>query len=112
LKGLAAALGGDASVAQLAALMRLPGFANRKYADTPEATILEAALERRFNPDDFREYFLVLPTEDPRTAEASDSELGIAVAVLGTCGFLQWCREHPATSGSRSGTPCVPTSSD
>jgi RepB DNA-primase from phage plasmid len=96
LRGLATALGGDPAVTHLAALMRLPGFANRKYQDDPIATIVTADLARRFNPSDFIDYYIESQPSVPHTDAASDDALGPLAPVLATCGFLQWCRDHPA----------------
>jgi putative DNA primase/helicase len=105
LKGLARHLEADPMVAQLAALMRLPGYVNRKYPDAPMAAIIEDHPERQFNLSDFDEYVLVRPSTAPSLSTSPRSgsngrrrieSLGQLAAVLETCSFLQWCRDHPA----------------
>jgi hypothetical protein len=98
LKGLRAALGGDPMVAQVAALMRVPGYVNRKYPDAPVAKILEAHADRRFNPSDFGDFWIELPDDaDRRTESDPATRLGPVEPVLETCAFLQHCRDHAAT---------------
>jgi putative DNA primase/helicase len=96
LQGLAGELNGDPSVTHLAALMRLPGFANRKYPDGPIATIVEGDLTRRFNPRDFDDYRIDIPPAVPRADDTPATLLGPLTPVLATCAFLQWCKDHPA----------------
>ncbi len=98
LKGLARHLGGDPAVTHVAALMRLPGFINRKYADAPVAKTLIFEPDRRFNPSDFTEYFQDVPqaAAAPRQDQDPDAPLGQLTPCLETCAFLQSCRDHPA----------------
>jgi hypothetical protein len=102
LKGLARHLDADPAVAQLAALMRLPGYVNRKYPDAPMAEILEDHSERRFTLTDFDEYFLAAsslvstPALSGSNGRRRIESLGTLAPVLEMCGFLQWCRDHPA----------------
>ena len=77
VRGLAEHLGGDRAVADVARLMRLPGFLNVKDPAEPVlCTILEMDPAQRFNLDDFHDYRLetlpVISTEPPEEPGAAD----------------------------------------
>lgn len=59
MKGLASALGGDSSVADVARIMRLPGFLNTKDPANPvPCEIVSLAADRRFTLEQFAAYKL------------------------------------------------------
>lgn len=66
LRGVAKAVGGDRSVAELARIMRVPGSLNLKDRSAPKPVqILGFSPDLRYNPsdfDDFAESFVVPPT--------------------------------------------------
>jgi RepB DNA-primase from phage plasmid/AAA domain len=53
LKGLASKYSGDPAVAEVARVLRVPGFVNRKYSDLPVVSVIGEMIPHVFTADDF-----------------------------------------------------------
>src|SRR5262249_20866965 len=98
-KRIARLCGGDPSGADLTQLLRLPGYANRKYANLPRTRLVEIR-DAAHDPAELEQRLPPLAGDEPRDAPCGDSD-GDATAqlapIVAGCAWLRHCRDDAAT---------------
>lgn len=93
------------STADLTRVLRLPGMLNHKYDPAATVKILEFHPDRRYTRDEITEAIQTLAAKVPKKGQATtkrqetttDNSPADADVILGSCAFLQHCRENTAT---------------